>query len=175
LPVVYIITGSVRSGKTTLLKQLIRLLKQKKINVMGYLSDPVHKNNTNAGYDLLEINTGKSFPFLRLDGEKDWERIGPYYFIPSGFKRAEQIILGSSAVDVLVVDEVGPLELKGRGLWPALKEEFSQNPDKILLVVRDKILKNIVKKIENEGCEVKIFNIQDKNTLTALIKTLSPN
>ena len=171
---VYILTGTVHSGKTTLLKQLVRLLKQEGINVRGHLSEAIHQDNKKIGYDLLDLKDGTFFPFLRMEGDDDWERIGPYFFMPFSVRKAETIMLGDPDADVFIVDEVGPLELKGRGLWPALKKSLAQSSAKILIVVRKSILHDMIERIQKVDREVKIFDIQDKNVLSALVETLSP-
>ena len=172
---VYILTGTVRSGKSIFLKQLVRHLKQASVNVNGYLSVAVHEDNKKIGYDLLVIKTGKSFPFLRLRGDEAWERIGPYFFVASSLKKAEAIIHSRPDSDVLIIDEIGPLELKGKGLWPALKKKLDRSPARLLIVVRKNILHDVVKRINEIDQEVRIFDIQDKNILGAMIDSLSPH
>jgi nucleoside-triphosphatase THEP1 len=169
--VVYILTGVIQSGKTTLLKQLVRLLKQKGINVRGHLSEAVHQNNEKIGYDLLDIKDGTFFPFLRMEGDEDWERIGHYFFMPLSLKKAEAILLGDPDAEVFIVDEIGPLELKGKGLWPALMEKLAQSSAKILIVVRKNILHDMIESIQKENQKVRVFDIQDKNVLKAMVDT----
>ena len=60
------------------------------------------------------------------------------------------------------MDEVGPLELEGRGLWPALEQVLFQAFPPFLLVVRDSILDKFLK-TKLQGEDIKIFDIKDKD------------
>ncbi len=96
--------------------------------------------NGNNGYDLAEIGTGRLRPYLRREGEPGVERIGPYVFVPATLERARGIIRDAGSSGLLIVDEVGPLELRGGGLWPALRDALPRPAVTILLVVREEIL-----------------------------------
>jgi nucleoside-triphosphatase THEP1 len=63
-------------------------------------------------------------------------------------------------LDWLVVDEIGPLELEGKGLEPAITQIFSERDNfrgNILCVVRNSILEKFIQhyRIENS---YEIFN-----------------
>ena len=61
------------------------------------------------------------------------------FFSRKYFNQAIDII--RNAIDEpgwLVIDEIGPLELKGSGFCDILKEVLSRRNDKLLIVVRDK-------------------------------------
>jgi nucleoside-triphosphatase THEP1 len=68
------------------------------------------------------------------------EQAGPYVFVPATLERARAIIRDADPSGLLVVDEVGPLELAGGGLWPALRDVLRRQDRTTLLVVREEIL-----------------------------------
>ena len=168
---IYILTGPVHSGKTTFLKKVIRELREKKFIIGGFLSESIWKNNECTGYDLLDLNEEKSFPFIRRTGEKKWQKVGPYFFIPECLDRAKNIIFQNNNADLLIVDEVGPLEQAGKGLWPALKHVIFQSSINCLLVVRINILDNFLEILNN--LEVKVFDIQNEEIFAQMINELS--
>jgi len=156
---IFVLTGAVHSGKTTSLKRMIEELRKETIRIDGYLSEVVLENQEVAGYDLLDLREEKLIPFIRRKGKEDWERVGSYSFIPQGLSRAKGIILRGTKADILVVDEVGPLELAGKGIWLALEKIlFLPKPD-FILVVRKSILENFLGLIERQ--EAKIFDTDD--------------
>jgi nucleoside-triphosphatase THEP1 len=55
-------------------------------------------------------------------------------------ERARSILRDPGPAGLLVVDEVGPLELRGGGLWAALSEAVRRPESTALLVVRDTIV-----------------------------------
>ena len=56
---VFIVTGSIRGGKTTFVRKLIELLRSYNIKVGGILSERVMDGSKTIGYDLVNIDTGK--------------------------------------------------------------------------------------------------------------------
>jgi nucleoside-triphosphatase THEP1 len=135
--------------------------------VGGFLSEAVWEKEETVGYDLFDLKEERSIPLIRRKGEKKWQKIGSYFFIPQGLARAEKIILREKDVDILVVDEVGPLELSGKGFWPALEQVIFNPLNIYLLVIRINILEDFLKMLGNR--EVKIFDIKDKEIFHQLI------
>lgn len=156
---IFIITGPQHSGKTTLLRKTANKLKKKNIQTEGFLSLAVTENNNDSGYDLFDLKEQITVPFIRRKGKKDWEKIGPFYFFPQGLAYAKRLILLSSEDSVLIIDEIGPLELKGKGLWPAVKQVIFSDWRISLVVVRRSILDDFLNIVKEK--EFEIFDIQD--------------
>jgi len=135
-----ILTGRIHSGKTTRLRRLVSEWRARQIALDGFLSPAVFESGRRVGYDWLDLGTDRCVPFLRRRGEADWERIGPYFLIPPTLERAKRKIGTHDRRNLLIVDEIGPLELRGRGVWPALKAALSEPPLRCLIVVREDIL-----------------------------------
>ncbi len=86
--------------------------------------------------------------------------VGRFVFSKAGFAKAIQIIRDSITREGwLVIDEIGPLELRGEGFYNVLKEVLAVRNEKIVLVVR-------------EGLEEEVKN-QFKITNTGLIKDIA--
>lgn len=141
---VLVLSGPVHGGKTTFLERSLARWAARGVPCVGFLSPAATDGHGENGYDLLDLKTGDRRPFLRKQGEPGAERIGPFVFVPAALDRARSIIRDADARDFLVVDEVGPLELAGRGLWPALREAVGEEGRKTLLVVREGILKDLI-------------------------------
>jgi nucleoside-triphosphatase THEP1 len=167
---ILILTGQVHAGKTTFLKNLLPVLKARGIPASGYLSLAVLEQGRTSGYDLFDISADKSVPFLRREGKAGWEKVGPYFFLPSGLQAAERKILDRPGEGWLIVDEVGPQELAGRGVWPALSAVLSRPDSDCLLVVRRPLLNDLQGFLGKRRGEV--FDIEDENILNALLERL---
>jgi len=141
---ILVLTGPVHGGKTTFLERSLARWAARGLAPGGFLSVAVTGACGATGYDLLELKTGRRHPYLRREGESDAERIGPFFFVPETLELARTIIREAEARELLVVDEVGPLELLGGGLWPALREALSRPGMRCLLVAREEILEEIV-------------------------------
>lgn len=164
---IFLLTGPIHSGKTTLLRKVVQELKRENVNVHGFLSEVILKSDRIIGYDLFDLKEEKAIPFIRREGEKQWEQIGSFYLIPKSLAEASKIILRSRDADLLVVDEVGPLELGGKGLWPALEQVIFQPRAQYLLVARANILEDFLKVLGKR--EVKVFDIRDEDILPQIL------
>jgi len=168
---ILVLAGVVHSGKTTFLKKLLPSLEALRLPVCGYLSPLVVVEGSVAGYDLFDVRKGQTIPFLRTEGEAGWQKVGPYFFLPGGLGAATAAILGHRPGETLIVDEVGPLELSGRGVWPALREVLSRPSFNCLLVVRKTLVGDLRKQLKNE--QVEVFNIAADDVLPVLLWRLS--
>ncbi|MBN1222884.1 MAG: DUF2478 domain-containing protein [Candidatus Aminicenantes bacterium] len=162
-----ILTGPVRSGKTTLLLRLWRELSEGGIQVGGFLSLSTPESGELFGYDLLDLAKDRTFPFIRKRGKIGWERIGPFFFIPDTLEKARNLIFKDVSSDICIVDEVGPLELEGKGLWPALSRVLFRSAPRLLLTVRTNTLEPLGKKLGDAIEE--IFSITDADVYSRMV------
>jgi nucleoside-triphosphatase THEP1 len=137
---VLVLTGPVHGGKTGFLERAVPVWAGRGLACAGFLSPAAADAPGGPGYDLVEIGTGRRSPYLRRQGPPGAERIGPYVFVPSTIDRARALICASRPEALLVVDEVGPLELGGGGLWPAHQDVLGRQDRTTLLVVREEAL-----------------------------------
>ena len=165
---IFLLSGPVHSGKTTLLKRAVREFKDQGVKIDGFLSEAVFSGKKRIGYDLLDLREDRSNPLLRIAGEEEWQRIGSYFFISSGIEKAEKIILRSGEAQICVVDEVGPLELEGRGFWPALERVLLPPSTNFLIVVRETILENFMDILGKT--DARVFAMKEGNIYSRLIQ-----
>lgn len=134
---VYILSSAIQSGKTS------SLLRWKKVQkeVSGILT-PVRDGKRY----FMDIFTGEEFRMEADENEKENISIGRFRFSTKNFSRAIQVLKRDlNKKGWLVVDEIGPLELKGEGFAEILKEIIAERSGNILLVVREGLVDNVVK------------------------------
>ncbi|GEM_PF-1476749 len=163
---IYILTGKIHSGKTSFLQKMCDTLKTKGSKINGLLSPAFYESKTHKGYNGFNIKSEELFALARLDGNPEWEKAGQYYFIPEGLKKAEESILDFQNCDLTIIDEIGPLEMKEKGLWKAACFLFNQ-PQNILIVLRESILDQFLSKTKEKA---NIFWLKDNN-LTQIMTT----
>jgi len=137
---VLILAGPIHCGKTTFLERASARWAARGVGCAGFLSPVVADANGESGYDLLELPGGRRRPYLRRQGPPEAERTGPFVFVPGALERALAILRGPVSAALLVVDEVGPLELRGGGLWPALCDAVRRPERTALLAAREEIV-----------------------------------
>jgi nucleoside-triphosphatase THEP1 len=143
-----IITGDKRAGKTTYIKNLIRLLKKNNRDFFGFYSENVIFENKLIGYDLVDAKTKISIPFLREADNQSHIDIGRFSI------NKEAIYIGNENIrkgisfnsGVAIFDEIGRLELMNEGWFEALNLLIKANTvEKVLITIRKEFLENIIR------------------------------
>ncbi len=167
---IFILTGPLHSGKTIQLKESVQKFKDQEIRVDGFLSPAVFEDQERIGYDLFDLNKEESIPLLRKRGDTSWQKIGPYFFVPSGLEEAQKVLSRARESEICVVDEVGPLELTGKGFWPALDKVLFPPATTFLISVRESILADflrLLRKIKN-----KVFDVREKDVFSRMTEEI---
>ena len=135
-----LVVGGPRSGKTSWCREYIDGLRKRGCGVGGVLSLPIEKQGQRIGFNVTDLLTGKDTPFARLSPLKRFrggESVGDYAISRRGISFARGAIERAieNRCDWVVIDEVGPLELDGKGLMPAVESALA-SPANVLIVVR---------------------------------------
>ena len=158
----FILTGPKGSGKTTLLEKVVHVLRERGLKIDGFLSLALREGGAAVGYDLFCLETRESVPLLRKGDDPASERTGPYTFMAEGLEVAERVIRGASALDLLVVDEIGPKEMKGGGFWPALERILFPPSVHCLFVMREDLAGDFL--VDLQRTDILVFNLWDCDT-----------
>ncbi len=155
---IVVLSGPLHSGKTNFLRRALARWQERGHQVSGYLSIAV-SGDSGTEYDLLDLRDGRLRPFLVRKPLPGAESYGPFYFVPEALEQARSIIAAARPEELLVVDEVGPLELAGGGVWRELQAVVSRPGLRVLVVVREDILEEVVARLGPAG--VMTFDIKD--------------
>lgn len=148
---IFIFSQSIRSGKTTQLKDWIR----EKISIGGFLTPDI--NDTRM---LFDIRKQKMYPFqVAEDYQGAVVSIGKFRFAKSGFDTAKDILANASgSLEWFIIDEVGKLEIEqGEGFEPEVlriikRFQLQEMKGRLLLVIRDTLLEKAIEKYDLSGC-----------------------
>jgi|APSaa5957512622_1039677.scaffolds.fasta_scaffold10474_3 nucleoside-triphosphatase THEP1 len=158
---VFIITGAIGKGKTSCIKNVIKKLEQEKTTVLGIYSERIIKNNITVGYDVINVSNNKSKKFLRLHGDNTLGKIGRFVIYPNGFQMGRNTLneLQNTRAKIIVIDEIGKLEIDGGGWSECLLNLIKTRNNHLLLAVREEVLEKV---IENLGIEAEIiYNVSE--------------
>ncbi len=142
---IYIISGETRSGKTTFLKSVIEDLKNQGQNVGGILAKGIDKNKERYGFEIENVATGERKLLSSREPKQGSIKTGRFYFYKEGLVFGNQALSTNlDNLDWLVIDEVGYLELKGKGWFEAIEKAMNQTGLNMIWVVRKRILEEVL-------------------------------
>ncbi|OQY24881.1 MAG: hypothetical protein B6I37_02490, partial [Desulfobacteraceae bacterium 4572_35.2] len=133
-------------GKTSTLQMLVAELELRGYTVGGLVAKGLWRDNERYGFDLVDLRTKQSCPLCRRDIENAVAQHGPYGFFEAGLRFGVGALNVESlkGVDLVIVDEVGPLELRGEGWAKSLTCLVEQISCPMILTVRSRLSQQVV-------------------------------
>ncbi len=163
LPII-IISGNIQEGKTTFVHKVVNRLQRKDINVQGFYSEVVYIGDQRQGYELKNINSSKKITLCNINYKEDWDKQGKFYFNAEAVDYGNNILQKiNNTADLIVIDEIGPFEIKGKGWAKSINQICNNSTSPMLWVVRD----SLVNKISRRWPVGKIYHFKLSNDLPA--------
>ena len=147
---VTIVTGNIHDGKTTAMIDLFETNKGD-----GFVSIKNMEESYVKGFDYLQLATKQTGPLASKDIiEPVRDVLGPYYFNEEAMSyiESELKILVKKGVSPVYLDEIGQLELDGKGFYTILKWILTNMDEHLMLYIS--VRKPFVDQI------VELFNIE---------------
>jgi nucleoside-triphosphatase len=121
-PSVVVLTGLNQSGKSTLLTGLVHSLKEKGLKVAGIIAKGLWTGDMRSGFDLVDLTDGSVAPLSRRTSDGKLIHGIPFVFFEEGLASGLLALSPDrcAGADVVIIDEVGFLELQGYGWSEAL-------------------------------------------------------
>jgi len=165
-----LITGPPRCGKSTLIRKLIDHLKENYM-LYGFLTPEVRKNGKRIGFDVKDINSRKNTPLARKGDYNSEFTLGSYKVFIEQFNTFLSKSLvnlkgvkgdqNHSKPSILIIDEIGKMELFSELFQSKLKEIFSSNLSVIATI--GKHMNHPLKEFILNIPKVKLFSLTRNN------------
>ncbi len=162
-PRVVILTGEKHEGKTTFARDLAAELKNEGHSVGGFLAPGTFERGRRKDFEILALETGNSKPLCSI-ANSEGEQIGSFGFYASGQTYGHQLLTPENALrlDYVFIDEIGPLEMKGRGWTPSIDKLMEDTPAILIWIVRKSLVEAVTKKWRIYN--VPVFDIHENST-----------
>jgi molybdopterin-guanine dinucleotide biosynthesis protein A len=152
-PLRILLTGERGSGKTTCCLNAARLLRGNGLKPGG-VACPKLLDETGGVIGIEALNILSDPPsreiLARTDRPMDGPRTGMYRFSERGLEFGRKALEeGAGLADVLFADELGPLELRGEGLWNLLPLSRTPSTPPMIIVVRPELVAHARKELES--------------------------
>jgi len=130
-----IVTGKVGIGKTTVCEKVVAIAER-----LGYSCGGILTPKSKEGIIIVDVQTGERKALASTNNIYQGPHIRKYYFNPNGINFGIKAIDKGISLDILFVDEVGYLELKGEGFVKALELIRAGKVKNSILVIRKELL-----------------------------------
>jgi nucleoside-triphosphatase len=164
------LTGSPGVGKTTVLMNAVESLKAKGYSVGGMVSREVRSCGARVGFEILDLGTGKR-GWLAHVNQKIGPQVGRYRVNLEDFNGigVEAILVAVEKFDVVVIDEIGPMELFSKKFREAVKRAVES--EKLIVGVvhwkaKDKLMEEVKMR---EDAEIIAVTYENRNVLHEII------
>ncbi len=110
-----IVTGRPGVGKTTLVMRVLEKLRKENISFVGFYCPEVRVGRQRIGFHIRSIDGSISGWLARVNG-CDGPSVGRYNTCREAESVASAALRGFEKADLVVIDEIGPMELKLIGI-----------------------------------------------------------
>jgi iron complex transport system ATP-binding protein len=138
-----LVTGLSGAGKTTWCKQLAKLACNQNLSVGGILSPGLYRDGKKVGIGVVDLQSGEERQLAHLHDKEKTSLSTPRWSFNQEVMGWADLILKdlSSPLDLLIIDELGPLEfLRNEGLTSGLELIDKKNYKTACVVVRSSLL-----------------------------------
>jgi nucleoside-triphosphatase THEP1 len=162
------VTGEKHAGKTGLVLELVHQARAKGLYVAGIACPGLWAEGHRTGFDLLEVDTSRRYVLSRrIKGL----RPVPYMFDAEGVRKGKEALSVDRCrnADLVIVDEVGPLELKGGGWAQVLPGLLSLSKPVHIWVVRRSLIQAVQ---DNFQIQAQVFELESAHSLDQVLERL---
>ena len=157
----WMLTGGRGAGKTTFCRSLAAHAHLRGWSIAGLLSPAVFEGAVKTGILAEDVYTGETRPLAVSKQHLSFDlQLGRWFFDRSTLAWGNQVIQKSTPCHLLIIDELGPLELIRQEGWRAALDVLRGNGYQIALVVVRPELQVLAHKLLNFSETVTIDRTQ---------------
>ena len=163
---ILVISGWRGVGKTTLCQRLVASARDAGWEVSGLVSPARVENSLKTGIMVEDLRTGQRRLLAScLEGELQGIRLGPWTFDDGVFDWGNQVLLSALPCDMLVLDEIGPLEFdRSQGWLESFRVLASNSYQLAIVVVRPECVDLFLERWK----VAEIYNLKDQSGMDKL-------
>ena len=145
---IVLLTGDIETGKTSLCLEIARIAVEADLDVAGIVSPAVFEGDRKIAIDAMDLRSRESRRLAILNGgEKTGLDTRRWSFNPEVVSWGNQVLKNAIPCDLLVVDELGPLEFHHQKGWVmGFSSIESRDYQVAVVVIRPTLLKTAIQR-----------------------------
>jgi len=158
----FALTGPPRSGKTTVIVKLVEKLKAEGISVGGMTTSELTQAGSRIGFQIADISSGRTGVLAKV-GPGGGPKVGKYVVDLEGLEGVgvAAIERAIEASEVIIIDEMGPMELSSKAFVRAAEMALSSGKP-IVMTLHWRATHPLLERIRQE-CRESITTISEAN------------
>ena len=154
-PIIFVLSAKSGAGKTTLCLQTVVRLQHAGVQVAGLVSPARVGPDGKTGILVYDIRSKEQRSLAeRHTSEHPNTKCG-WRFDPTSLQWGADILRDATPCDVLVVDELGPLEIEQNGGWAVAWEVLAARQFRAaLIVVRPSLMESLQGRLPGQPLEI---------------------
>ncbi|HSL18207.1 MAG TPA: nucleoside-triphosphatase [Methylomirabilota bacterium] len=171
---IVVVTGRPGGGKTPVVAAAAEELGRRGIRVVGFLQPAVVEDGRKVGFELRDAATGETAELARRVEAGEGMHGTSFVFAQAGFELGRRALAAAAPGVVLVVDEIGPVELRGGGHWPAVRRALAVSGVRgAVVVVRRALVPSLL--VALDATDAVVVDLEDPDVddpVAAIVNTL---
>ncbi|MDG6909630.1 MAG: NTPase [Nitrososphaerota archaeon] len=163
MPRIWIVTGPPGVGKSTLISRVVMKLKSAGVIVGGCTTAELRSGGTRVGFEVRDLTSGRTGELASVSS-RFGPRVGRYRVNLQDLAKVGAAGVEAAAVrsEVIVIDEVGPMEL----VSPEFRRAVSACIDSskpLLAVVHERLEDDIISELRSRAGEAYVLTVENRD------------
>ena len=157
---VVVVTGPSSGGKTATVMALVENLRAKDVQVAGFVQPGEMAGERKVGFRLSDVATGEEAVLATLGERSEGDFGTRFQFSEEGFRLGREALSRTVPDSVVIIDELGPVELRGQGHMPAVRRALAV-PELLaaVIVVRRALVPSLL--AELDASDAVVIDVED--------------
>lgn len=161
-PPIWLVTGASGSGKTSFCHKIVQKKRLDGWRISGLVSPGVFENGVKTAIQAVDLRSGETrlFAVKAAEGD-DAVQVGDWMVRREAIRWGNEVLSRWEPCDLLVIDELGPLEFLQGGGWQSAFSRLERRDYLLaLVVVRPELLEAAYTRIRAAG-EIDVQTINE--------------
>jgi nucleoside-triphosphatase len=164
---IIVLTGAPGVGKTTAVIRVARALKERGVKVGGIVSRELRINNMRVGFEFIDLTSNDRSVLASITG--NGPKVGKYFVNIAGCRfAAERLTNAVRNSDVIICDEIGPMELKSREFIHSVKNLLEVDK-KVIVVVHQKLQHLLTDEFRNKSSLLINLDLENREKVNEIL------